>query len=172
MVRGYRDRDAVAVDPRRLHLIDGAERAPAAGPSLRPAGREREEGGGRTGHAMTKIRAHRVPFPAHEEPSDRTLRALPMSRRIPALIGVIHLRPLPESPRFDGSLAAVIAAAASDARLLVDAGFEGIVVENFGDAPFMPGRVSPVTVASMTAAALAVRTEAKDTALGINVLRN
>jgi len=95
-----------------------------------------------------------------------------MSSRIPALIGVIHLRPLPDSPRFEGSLAAVIDDASRDARLLVEAGFEGIVVENFGDAPFVPGRVSPVTVASMTAAALAVRAEAKDTALGINVLRN
>jgi membrane complex biogenesis BtpA family protein len=95
-----------------------------------------------------------------------------MSSRLPALIGVIHLRPLPESPRFDGSLAAVIDSAASDARVLVEAGFDGIIVENFGDAPFVPGRVSPVTVASMTAASLAVRAEAKGVSLGINVLRN
>jgi membrane complex biogenesis BtpA family protein len=95
-----------------------------------------------------------------------------MPDRIPSLIGVIHLRPLPESPRFDGDFPAIIEAAARDARLLAEAGFDGIVVENFGDAPFLPGRVSPVTVAAMTAAALAVRAAAPGVALGINVLRN
>ncbi len=91
---------------------------------------------------------------------------------LPSLIGVIHLPPLPGSPRFAGDLSAVLASAATDARLLAEAGFEGIVVENFGDAPFEPGRVSPVTVAAMTAAALAVRAAAPGVALGINVLRN
>ena len=95
-----------------------------------------------------------------------------MNRTIPSLIGVIHLRPLPESPRYDGDLAAVVASAASDARALAEAGFDGVMVENFGDAPFVPGRVSPVTVAAMTACALAVRAAAPGLALGINVLRN
>lgn len=91
---------------------------------------------------------------------------------LPSLIGVIHLPPLPGSPRFAGDLDALLASAARDARLLAEAGFEGIVVENFGDAPFVPGRVAPVTVASMTAAAIAVRAAAPKVALGINVLRN
>jgi hypothetical protein len=95
-----------------------------------------------------------------------------MKRSIPSLIGVIHLRPLPDSPRYDGHLAGVIASAASDARALADAEFEGIIVENFGDAPFVPGRVSAVTVAAMTACALAVRAAAPGLHLGINVLRN
>jgi membrane complex biogenesis BtpA family protein len=94
------------------------------------------------------------------------------SAPLPSLIGVIHLPPLPASPRFAGDLAAVVASAARDAQLLAEAGFEGIVVENFGDAPFVPGRVSPVTVAAMTTAALAVRAAAPEVALGINVLRN
>jgi uncharacterized protein len=91
---------------------------------------------------------------------------------LPALIGVIHLRPLPASPRYAGDLAAVVAAAAEDARRLERAGFDGVVVENFGDAPFVPGRVSPVTIAAMTAAAIAIRAAAPGLALGINVLRN
>jgi membrane complex biogenesis BtpA family protein len=91
---------------------------------------------------------------------------------IPALVGVIHLRPLPGSPRFEGDLGAVVASAARDARLLADAGFDGIMVEYFGDAPFVPGKVAPITVAAMTACALAVRAEARGAALGINVLRN
>ena len=95
-----------------------------------------------------------------------------MTRSIPSLVGVIHLRPLPESPRYDGDLAATITSAAADARALALAGFDAIMVENFGDAPFVPGRVSPITVASMTACALAVRAAAPALALGINVLRN
>jgi hypothetical protein len=95
-----------------------------------------------------------------------------MQRNIPALVGVIHLRPLPDSPGFDGDLPGVIASAGRDARALAEAGFDGIIVENFGDAPFVPDRVAPVTVAAMTACALAVRAAAPGLALGINVLRN
>ena len=95
-----------------------------------------------------------------------------MQPTIPSLIGVIHLDPLPESPRYRGDLAAVVASAARDAEALAGAGFDGIIVENFGDAPFVPDRVSPVTVASMTACAIAVRSAAPALPLGINVLRN
>ena len=49
---------------------------------------------------------------------------------IPALLGVIHLRPLPGSPGYAGDMSAVAAACARDAHTLADAGFEGIVVEN------------------------------------------
>jgi membrane complex biogenesis BtpA family protein len=95
-----------------------------------------------------------------------------MPAPVPSLIGVIHLLPLPESPRFAGDLPAVVASAERDAYALAEAGFDGIIVENFGDAPFVPGRVSPVTVASMTACALAVRAAAPSLPLGVNVLRN
>ena len=97
----------------------------------------------------------------------RTMRA-----PLPSLIGVIHLRPLPESPRYGGDLASVVSSAERDARALAEAGFDGIMVENFGDAPFVPDRVSPVTVAAMTACAVAVRAAAPKVALGVNVLRN
>jgi uncharacterized protein len=95
-----------------------------------------------------------------------------MIAALPSLIGVIHLRPLPGSPRFDGDLQGVIDAAISDALILAEAGFEGMIVENFGDAPFLPGAVSPVTTAVMTSCALSVRTAAPSIALGVNVLRN
>jgi membrane complex biogenesis BtpA family protein len=59
-----------------------------------------------------------------------------------------------------------------DAKALLQAGFEGVIVENYGDAPFYPGVVPPVTVACMTACALAIRAAAPQLWLGINVLRN
>jgi hypothetical protein len=91
---------------------------------------------------------------------------------IPSLIGVVHLPALPGSPRFEGDLGAITAAAARDAATLAEAGFDGVVVENFGDVPFHPGVVPPITVAAMTACAIAARAAAPGIALGINVLRN
>ncbi|EYF05538.1 BtpA/SgcQ family protein [Chondromyces apiculatus] len=95
-----------------------------------------------------------------------------MHEALPSLIGVIHLPPLPGSPRFGGSLQAILDQTAADARALEAAGFEGIILENFGDAPFFPERVPPVTVAAMTAAAMTARAAAPTVALGVNVLRN
>lgn len=46
------------------------------------------------------------------------------------------------------------------------------MIENFGDAPFFRGDAPPVTVAAMTACAVAVRMEVAKIPLGINVLRN
>ena len=83
---------------------------------------------------------------------------------LPSLIGVIHLAPLPGSPRFGGDLGAVVGRAARDAALLQGAGFDAVIVENFGDAPFEPGRVEPVVVAAMTRCALAVSDAARGSA--------
>jgi len=88
------------------------------------------------------------------------------------LVGVIHLPPLPGSPR--ASLEAQICErrAAEDAKILAGAGFDVAMIENFGDVPFLAGRVAAVTVAAMTSCALAVRAAAPSLALGVNVLRN
>jgi membrane complex biogenesis BtpA family protein len=91
---------------------------------------------------------------------------------VPSLLGVIHLPPLPGSPRHAEPLGAIAEAAARDARALADAGFDGVVVENFGDAPFEPGAVPPITIAALTRCALGTRAAAPGLALGINVLRN
>ncbi len=92
--------------------------------------------------------------------------------QLPALIGVVHLRPLPGSPSYGGDVSSVASACARDAQVLADAGFDGVIVENYGDTPFEPGAVSPVTVAAMTRCALAARVAAPSLSLGINVLRN
>ncbi|MBL8898752.1 MAG: BtpA/SgcQ family protein, partial [Planctomycetes bacterium] len=56
-------------------------------------------------------------------------------------------------------------------------GLHGVVVENFGDAPFYPEAVPPLTVAAMTLAARDVAALAREGSgaprfVGINVLRN
>ncbi len=83
---------------------------------------------------------------------------------------MVHLAPLPGAPGYGGSMAAVIDRARSDARLLADAGFEGIMVENFGDAPFYADDAPKVTIAAMTLAIGEVSTVGLP--IGVNVLRN
>lgn len=92
--------------------------------------------------------------------------------RRPVLVGVVHLSALPGAPRFRGSLEPVLAAALRDAHALVSGGCDGLIVENFGDVPFHPGRVPPETVACMARALGAVRAAHPRTPLGVNVLRN
>jgi membrane complex biogenesis BtpA family protein len=86
-------------------------------------------------------------------------------------IGVIHLGPLPGSPGYHGGLEAVVERAAEEALALEEAGFHGLVVENYGDIPFLPDVVGPETVASMALAVRAVR-EASGLPVGVNMLRN
>lgn len=88
------------------------------------------------------------------------------------LVGVIHLQPLPGSPRSSATCAEVAAAAARDAAVLVRAGYNLVIVENFGDAPFFAGRVPAMVVSAMTACAVAVREASPGVPIGINVLRN
>jgi membrane complex biogenesis BtpA family protein len=86
-------------------------------------------------------------------------------------IGVVHLSALPGSPDFGGSLSQVVDRAVREGKLLKEAGFDGLIVENYGDLPFFKVRVGPETVAAMTIAAREVR-RAVEIPVGINVLRN
>jgi membrane complex biogenesis BtpA family protein len=88
----------------------------------------------------------------------------------PCFIGVVHLKPLPGSPRFAGSMETVLKAALADARAYERGGAHAVFVENFGDAPFFK-TVGPETVAAMAVAGRAVR-EAVRLPIGFNVLRN
>ncbi len=89
------------------------------------------------------------------------------------VIGVIHLRPLPGAPRYDGtSVREIYEAAARDARTLASGGIDGIIVENASDLPFSrPEDIGPETVAALTAACLEVRT-AVDIPIGITCVAN
>ena len=88
-----------------------------------------------------------------------------------AVIGVVHLLPLPGSPRYTGEFSSIVDRALRDARAYVEAGFNGLIVENFGDAPFYPDQVGPETVAAMAVVTSAVRA-AVEVPVGVNVLRN
>ncbi|UKP00807.1 photosystem I biogenesis protein BtpA [Nostoc sp. UHCC 0870] len=87
------------------------------------------------------------------------------------IIGVVHLLPLPTSPRWGGSLKAVIDRAEQEATALASGGVDGIIVENFFDAPFTKNHVDPAVVSAMTIVVQRIQNLVM-LPVGINVLRN
>lgn len=87
------------------------------------------------------------------------------------LIGVVHLLPLPGSPRFRGGLQPILDRAVTDAIAYEKGGATAVIIENFGDNPFTGGTVAPETIAAMARAGALVRA-AIDLPIGFNVLRN
>ena len=85
-------------------------------------------------------------------------------------IGMVHVGALPGTPHATQDLDAVEQRALADARALVDAGFEALIVENMHDRPYLRGRVGPEVVAAMTRVACAVRAAAPSIPLGVQVL--
>jgi uncharacterized protein len=104
-------------------------------------------------------------------PKPNSLHAL-FARRKP-IIGVIHLRPLPGAPRYDGGPPKdIYAAAVADARALAEGGVDGIMVENASDMPFArPEDIGPETVAALTAACMEIR-NAVTLPIGITCVAN
>ncbi len=87
------------------------------------------------------------------------------------LIGLVHLKPLPGAPRYDGGFEALLESALSDARAWQAGGADALCIENYGDAPFWKHAVPAETVASMAAIGAEIRRESR-LPLGFNVLRN
>jgi uncharacterized protein len=87
------------------------------------------------------------------------------------LIGMVHLLPLPGSPGWGGSLDDVLGRALEDAAAVQEAGFDGLMVENYKDVPFYPERVPAETLAAITVCAREV-VRASRIPVGVNVLRN
>lgn len=98
---------------------------------------------------------------------------VPMSEllRSRPLIGMIHLPPLPGSPRHDASLDDIVDVAIEEAGILEAAGMDGLIVENVGDTPFFRESVPAITVAAMAVIVREVR-QRTPLAVGVNLLRN
>ena len=87
------------------------------------------------------------------------------------IIGVVHLLPLPTSARWGGSLKAVIDRAEQEATALASGGVDGMIVENFFDAPFTKNQVDPAVVSAMTVVVQRIQ-NLVTVPVGLNVLRN
>ena len=90
---------------------------------------------------------------------------------IPRVVGMVHLLPLPGSPGFNGSMDEIMKTAVSDASDLAEAGFPALMIENFGDVPFLADGVPAETISAMTVSVTEV-SDATGLPFGVNVLRN
>jgi len=75
-----------------------------------------------------------------------------------ALIGMVHLLPLPGSPRWTGrgGVRAIVEQAVRDGEACLEGGCDGLIVENMADLPYLRGHIYPETIAAMTLATAAV----------------
>ena len=68
--------------------------------------------------------------------------------------GVVHLKALPGSPSNSLGLDEITKLAQKDVENLYTAGVDGIIIENFGDVPFVKNDISKRTLASFTSCLL------------------
>ncbi len=88
------------------------------------------------------------------------------------LIGVVHLPPIGRSYRFGASVEDLVDYAVAEAGKLESAGFDAVIVENYGDAPFeVVWDDDSLTVAVMAVVAREV-SRAVSLRVGVNILRN
>ena len=66
------------------------------------------------------------------------------------IIGMIHVEPLPGTPRFNSHMADIIAKAKAEATLYKEAGIDMLAIENMHDVPYLNRQVGPEVVAAMT----------------------
>ena len=101
---------------------------------------------------------------------EKFFRLLELGR--PFIIGMIHVGPLPGSPRYEGErLNDIITEAVRNAKRLVEGGIDGILIEDFYDFPYPKEEADPAVVASMALIAKSVE-EVANVPIGINMLRN
>lgn len=86
------------------------------------------------------------------------------------LIGMVHLGATPGSPHARLAVDEIVSAAVEEARVLADAGYDAVILENMHDAPYVHGEeLGPEVVAVMARAVSAVRA-AVTTPLGVQIL--
>lgn len=86
------------------------------------------------------------------------------------LVGMIHVGPLPGSPKSGPPIARIVEQAALEARMYEDAGFDAVIVENMHDLPYLKRLVPPTTIAAMTLVTQAVREATPNLICGVQIL--
>src|SRR4026208_964410 len=87
------------------------------------------------------------------------------------LIGVLHLLPLPGAPLYEGAIQKAYDQALAELEIFKRHVIDSVIVENFRDMPYFPGRVPVETVAAMAAVSREI-VRAAAMPVGINVLRS
>ncbi|MDD2997541.1 MAG: BtpA/SgcQ family protein [Erysipelotrichia bacterium] len=75
----------------------------------------------------------------------------------PALFGMIHVRALPGTPFNTDSIEKICEVAVAEAETFQLSGFDGLVIENMHDRPYLKGAVGPEIVAGMTRVACEIK---------------
>lgn len=75
---------------------------------------------------------------------------LSFSHSHPVVIGMVHVRALPGTPRHRESMTAILERAREEARVLAEAGLDALLVENMHDVPYLNRAVGPEVTAAMT----------------------
>jgi membrane complex biogenesis BtpA family protein len=86
-----------------------------------------------------------------------------------ALIGVIHLQALPGTPGNTLDVAGITSRAVEDALIYRDAGYDGLLIENTHDRPYLKVDVGPEVAAAVAVVGAEVR-RATALPLGIQIL--
>jgi len=84
------------------------------------------------------------------------------------IIGVVHLLPLPGSPKFSGDIDAIFERAESETQSYYQAGVDGLIIENYNDEPFALGEL-PIEQLSLMAAITALMRKKITIPIGLNV---
>jgi hypothetical protein len=74
-----------------------------------------------------------------------------------ALVGVVHVGALPAAPGSRDAVGALAEAAAAEARVYVQSGFHGVMIENMHDRPYVRGTAGPEAVAALAVIGREVR---------------
>lgn len=85
------------------------------------------------------------------------------------LIGALHLGAMPGTPKGGLSPQQIVEQAVREALILDAAGFDGLILENMHDRPYLNSRVGPEVVATMAIACAEVR-RATRLPIGIQIL--
>ena len=86
------------------------------------------------------------------------------------LIGMVHVGALPGTPYASQSVKELVNQAVMEAKVLEDAGFDSIIIENMHDAPYVHGQeLGPEIVAAMTMVSGAV-ISAVSVPIGVQIL--
>jgi len=86
------------------------------------------------------------------------------------LIGMVHAMAFPGTPYAGADPEYIAAQAAREAQILVEAGFDTVIIENMHDRPYVHGgRLGPEIVAGMTRVGLEVAS-AVDATIGVQIL--
>lgn len=89
------------------------------------------------------------------------------------LYGMVHLPPLPNSPLYNGDeFHSFIEYALNESKKLVNAGFDGVILENYMDYPFPIIERDPVKLGLIEYIIRRIKEEFPSIVVGLNILRN